>query len=181
MVDCSTICSRAGFRQAHGGSVRPPCRRRTASADIRNAPPLKAATAESRSENAVMDNDRQARMARLHFLQQLRSRSRLACECPTPEPAAFSRCCKASIASRALEKLRVANSSRASAFSSTQRMDLSSSTIQIGFIVLSVSHYCLPNQATGRHLPQHACLLRAKESVSENRCIPAYSRIRSHP
>src|SRR5438270_231581 len=43
----------------------------------------------------------------------------------------------ASIASRALEKLLVARFSRASAFSNTQRIDSSSSTIQIGFICLS--------------------------------------------
>ena len=37
------------------------------------------------------------------------------------------------------EKLRVARFSRANAFSSTQRIDSSSSTIQIGFIL-----FCIP-------------------------------------
>jgi hypothetical protein len=46
------------------------------------------------------------------------------------------------MASRALEKLCVARFSRARAFSRTQRIDSSSSTIQIGFISVYSSCVC---------------------------------------
>ena len=54
---------------------------------------------------------------------------------PSLSPSASS----AFITSRGLVKLRVGSPSRSSAFSSTKRMDWSSSTIQIGFIKVALS------------------------------------------
>src|SRR5580698_4645548 len=97
-----------------------------------NAPPWNAATALSRSENAVM-----------MMTGRPGSFSRTVCSNSRPEPPGMRisdtstcglSCSSAVNASRTPEKLRVAKFSRARAFSSTQRMDWSSSTIQIGFI-----------------------------------------------
>ena len=100
------------------------------------APPWKAETALSRSEYAVMMITGSPGCLSRTFV----SRSR-------PEPPgmrmSLTRICGPSSAvspssawstSRALVKLRVGRSSRRSAFSSTKRMDWSSSTIQIGFM-----------------------------------------------
>src|SRR3954470_18092115 len=100
------------------------------------APPWKAETALSRSEKAVMMMTGSPGCFSLTFV----SRSR-------PEPPgmrmSLTRICgpsssfaasSAVITSRALVKLRVGRSSRINAFSSTKRMDWSSSTIQIGFM-----------------------------------------------
>ncbi len=71
------------------------------------------------------------------------TRSRTVCSNSSPEPPGMrmsdtSTCglswSSALAASRTFAKLRVAKFSRARAFSSTQRIDWSSSTIQIGFI-----------------------------------------------
>src|SRR5471032_1356690 len=96
------------------------------------APPWKAATAESRSENAVMI------ITGKPGKRDLTSCSKSSPESPGMRMSDTSTCgvstSSAAIASRALEKLLVTRFSLASAFSSTQRIDSSSSTIQIGFM-----------------------------------------------
>ena len=96
------------------------------------APPWKADTALSRSEYAVM----MITGSPGSFALTLPSRS-------MPEPPGMrmsltmtcgSSSSSALSTSRALAKLRTANCSRASAFSSTKRIEWSSSTIQMGFM-----------------------------------------------
>ena len=100
-----------------------------------NAPPWKADTALSRSEYAVMMMTGSPGKRSLTLL----SRS-------MPEPPGMrmsdTSTCGSSVSSarstsRGLVKLRTGSSSRASAFSSTKRMDWSSSTIQMGFMLWS--------------------------------------------
>ena len=103
------------------------------------APPWKELTALSKSEKAVMMMTGKPGWRAL----TCSSKSR-------PEPPgmriSLTRICgpssslavlSAANTSRGLEKLRVGRCSRSKAFSSTKRMDWSSSTIQIGFIILA--------------------------------------------
>jgi hypothetical protein len=101
------------------------------------APPWKEATAESRSENAVIT------MTGRPGCFSLTAASRSRPDSPGMRMSETSTCglssSNAASASRPLAKLRVARFSRARAFSSTQRIDASSSTIQIGFMYFSAS------------------------------------------
>ena len=97
-----------------------------------NAPPWNALTALSRSENAVMMITGSPGSRALTLLSSSMPdppgiRMSLTSTCGSSSSSAASM-------SRPFEKLRTANCSRVSAFSSTKRMDWSSSTIQMGFM-----------------------------------------------
>ncbi len=98
-----------------------------------NAPLWKADTALSRSEYAVMMMTGRPGRRSLTLL------SRSMPEPPGMRMSDTSTCGSSSLSaistSRGLVKLRTGSSSRASAFSSTNRMDWSSSTIQMGFML----------------------------------------------
>ena len=128
------------------------------------APPWKAETALSRSENAVMMITGKPGS----FSLTLPSRSRpeppgmrmsLTSTCGPPSSPAASR---AWSTSRGLVKLRVGRPSRSRAFSSTKRIDWSSSTIQIGFMVRASLWSCLlytspsPRDRTRSRMPSSA-------------------------
>ena len=103
------------------------------------APPWNAATAESRSEKAVIMMTGKPGKRDLTVCSNSRP------EAPGMRMSETSTCgvssSSAAMASRALAKLLVARFSRARAFSSTQRIDSSSSTIQIGFISVCVPQW----------------------------------------
>jgi hypothetical protein len=109
------------------------------------APPWNAETALSRSENAVMMMTGRPGCRALILSSRSRpeppgmrmSLTRTCGPCCSSPPA----CSSAASTSRALVKLRVGRSSRNSAFSSTKRIDWSSSTIQIGFMHLLVGRW----------------------------------------
>jgi hypothetical protein len=97
-----------------------------------NAPPWKAATALSRSEYAVM-----------MITGSVGWRSLIRCSNSRPEPPgmrmSLTTTCGVAVSSAASASCADANTlkamfSRVSAFSNTQRMERSSSMIQIGFI-----------------------------------------------
>ena len=100
-----------------------------------NAPPWKALTALSKSEKAVMmmtgrPGNWALTLSSSSSPEPPGMRMSLTSTCgPSPSSA------RALNTSRGLLKLRVGSCSRCSAFSSTKRMDWSSSTIQIGFMV----------------------------------------------
>ena len=105
-----------------------------------NAPPWKAETALSKSEKAVMmmtgkPGRRSLTRVSNSSPEPPGMRMSLTSTCGPSSSVAASRACSTS---RGLVKLRVGRLSRNNAFSSTKRMDWSSSTIQIGF--MSVSH-----------------------------------------
>src|SRR5574343_1561750 len=100
------------------------------------APPWKADTALSRSEYAVMMMTGRPGMRCLTAASRSRPeppgmRMSLTSTCGPPWPSSASSACSTS---RGPVKLRVGRPSRCKAFSSTKRMDWSSSAIQIGFI-----------------------------------------------
>ena len=106
-----------------------------------NAPLEKAETALSKSENAVMMMTGKPGMRCLMVANKSSPeppgmRMSLTNTCGISPSPTLS---KAFSTSRGLVKLRVGKPSRNSAFSSTKRMDWSSSTIQIGFINVALS------------------------------------------